>query len=188
MSVIRVRIAVAVLISGFVASDVSAQQIRSSHHHSQSTMSQGRNHGVQSQSRRLQDSTGMSRRNGSWPRNPHSRFPSRPPEWWTNPNGLSSASSSAVFDPFTGQVHENNTVVLNSANSPGRIPLTGTKRHYRYWDGSRWVTGVSWIGVDGMPHGEHHDTVMHADGSTSTTTTYRSAPKNVKPTRSNGNR
>ncbi len=100
----------------------------------------------------------------------------------TNPNGIAGATSSSSmrWDPYRGWVTDTqNTAVLNSATSAGRAPAPGSSiQYYNYWNGTQWVRGSRWLGMDGQWHGENNTTTVMPDGSTSNTTVYR----NVAPT------
>lgn len=114
------------------------------------------------------------------------------PSVYYNPNAVvaGNASGSMYWDPQRGWVtNTQQTTVLNSATSPGRAPLDASSvQYYNYWNGSQWVRGSRWLGQDGLWHGEDTNTVMNPNGSSSSTTVYRSAPGGAGATNHGVNR
>lgn len=93
-----------------------------------------------------------------------------------NPNGVANATGSGnmYWDPARGWVTNTQTdTVLNSALSPGRAPAAGAQvQYYNYWDGTQWVRGTRWLGQDGLWHGQHSDTTVTPNGSSTNNTVY----------------
>lgn len=87
-------------------------------------------------------------------------------------------SASSYWDPYRGWVtNTQSTTVLGSALSPGRAPMPGMGiQNYNYWNGSQWVQGQRWLGMDGQWHGVNTGTQVTPGGSTSETTVYYKKP------------
>ncbi len=100
------------------------------------------------------------------------------PPFVPNPPVARYGSGYSYWDPYRGWVtHSRSSTVLRSALSPGRAPAPGSGiEHYRYWDGTRWVSGRRWVGQDGQWHGHHSETRHGPNGSTSEDVIYFRAP------------
>lgn len=114
---------------------------------------------------------------------PVQTYPTAPGYPYYDPNArVTGASSAATYwDPARGWVTKTaQTSVLNSAYSPGRVPMAGTGvQNYNYWNGYQWVQGQRWLGADGLWHGVNTDTAVNPTGGSSSNTTVYSV-RNVQ--------
>jgi hypothetical protein len=98
------------------------------------------------------------------------------PAPYYNPVVGGSQGTTVYQNPQTRQwqFHHQSNNVHRSYFDPGRnTMIPGTGQSYQYTDPyGRQVTGNTWIGQDGRPHGDHSVTSTDAQGNTNTTTRY----------------